>query len=201
MDERTPLTDDALDRALDGLLNVRPAVGFETRVRARLATAEPHGLWQRPVTWVVAPGAVLAAAAVLIVALSSPQAPTFPVQPAVAEHLPEVVLPPVAETTTPGDTAPRSTATARVNGNPNVTRPDSTAPTLASVPDFPDVVVSEDEVRTFQRLVALSQQEARRPQPPPAEITAGTRGVVQFPALSFDEVVIGQPALDVLPLE
>jgi hypothetical protein len=67
--------------------------------------------------------------------------------------------------------------------------------------DFPEVQVSEDEARTFQRLVALSQQEPPRPEPSPAEIAAGGRGTIQWPALAFETVAIESPTLDNLRLE
>ncbi len=211
MDERTPLTDDALDRALDWLLNERPSAAFEARVRARVAAEEPSGVWHRRWAWAVLPAVGLAAAALLMLILSPlSESRAVPTPPVVAERSPAapVPVPLVLAVPAPGVAEPRDTsrptpATAGVARAPGLAA--AVAPTAgvlqASVQDFPDVVVSEDEVRTFRRLVALSQRTSQQTEPPPAEITAGNRGTIQWPALAFEAVAIEAPALDNLTLE
>ena len=205
MDEGTSLTDDVLEREVAALLNVQPSAAFEARVRARVAAEEPRILWRRRWAWAVLPAAGLAAAAGLMLRLSPPpDMRVVPAPPAVAKRAPAPLMPaPASPASAPRDT-PDAPATARVNRDPGLAAPAplaAPAALRASVLDLPEVVVSEDEVRTFQRLVALSQQESQRPEPPPAEITAGNRGTIHWPALAFETVAIEAPALDNLTLE
>lgn len=79
-----PLGDSALERELEALLAVEPSVGFDARVRARVADRrEATAPWSLTWRWLLVPAGVCAAAIVAFVLLRPVEAP-----PGIAAVLP-----------------------------------------------------------------------------------------------------------------
>lgn len=145
-----PVNDASVDGEIESLLAVEPSPEFVARVRAHVAQEpEPRG-WRAP--WMVA---VPVVAAVVIVAMiawpsreSSPSSGA-PVQP-----------PRVAEAVPPVETLPAASEPQRVRRD----QPAARAIAVVAAPDrgididLPEVVIADDEVKTFAALVASIRQ-------------------------------------------
>ena len=141
------IDDASLDREIESLLAVEASPDLPARVRARVAEEPAPRVWR--VSWMLATaGAVAAVIAAVIVWPSRQPAPAVaPVQePRVAEVVRPVTPLPVA----PEPPARRHTATARVTPVPAERR--------AVDIDLPEVIVAENEVKTFAALVASVRQ-------------------------------------------
>jgi hypothetical protein len=144
------VSDASLDREIESLLTVEPSPEFLARVRARVAEEPSPGAWR---TWMLAvSGAVAVTIAVLVIWPSSDQQPTgeegrtSTVQQAVetVQHV----------------APPTSSDAARVRSRSTLRSAPAVAAATDGVKDIdlPDVVIAENEVRTFASLVATIRQ-------------------------------------------
>jgi hypothetical protein len=145
------VNDPSLDREIESLLAVEPSPEFLARVRARVAAEPAPGGWR---TWMlVVPGVAVVAIAVLIVWPSREQAPNHhaPALP-VSQQTAEAVLPVIPPAASSEGSRVRSRSI------PRGALP-SAAPTDRAIDiDLPEVVIAENEVRTFAALVATIRQ-------------------------------------------
>jgi hypothetical protein len=174
----TPLSDEALDRELEAMLDVEPAPSFVATTRARLDAERIGGTW-RPL-WLAAWAGGVAAVVIGVVSLwptvrstmwstldrAAPSV-TFPAPPA-PRNVPSIAA--SGSTTTAGSAAPRGEAppfeeAARASGPvPEPTPTAQTAPPgvarqaepAAAVP--PDVLIPAEETRGFELLLARLDQ-------------------------------------------
>jgi hypothetical protein len=164
-----------LDREIEQLLSVDPSPEFVAKVRARVA-AEPRPGRLR-FDWKLPAGAVCAAALVAALTIwpsadppligqqvATPAAPAAPVVEGVATTPPPAV--PVA--------APV---------------PQRRAPSMARAVESPDILVSEEEIRSFRRLLTQVQQ-GHIPEMPGSEAGEGSREPFGPPWIEISPVVI-----------
>jgi len=145
------VSDPSLDREIESLLAVEPSPEFLARVRARVAEEPAPGRWR---TWMlVVPGAAVVAFALLIVWPSREQAPDHhaPALPASqqAAEVAQQASPPAASS---------EASRVRSRSTPGTALPPAAARDRAIDIDLPDVVIAENEVRTFAALVATIRQ-------------------------------------------
>jgi hypothetical protein len=145
------LNDPSLDREIESLLAVEPSPEFVARVRARVANEPAPGGWRA--SWLLA---IAGAVAVVIAAVIA-----WPSGELATSADPQVLSPSVAdaiETVTPlGPFAPvhpvrRPPAIARVAVAP-------ASPDRVIDIDLPEVVIADNEVKTFVALVASVRQQ------------------------------------------
>lgn len=164
----TPLTDAALDRELEAALDVDPSPEFLARVRMRVANEPAPTSWRAPWTGVAA----AAAAAVVVIAVTVSNAPDDgPVAPRRA----------AAPRPTPREGVPAPAPAPRVAESRPAVRPRTrVAPVVTPAAvhtvaeerrPFPEVLVSADEVRAYQMLLGIVEQQ-RLPPPPVAAAAA-----------------------------
>jgi hypothetical protein len=173
------VTDSELEREIGRALNVDPSPEFLARVRMRVAHETMPAPWR--FRWLALAGAAAVVVFAVVVTfwpaaeeLAPRQAvlpqSTAPVQPdAAPAPLPE---PPIA-------TAPRQNPRAvpvraqfaRVEGTPTGVPVDKTPE--RELPPFPEVLISADEVRAYQRLLGIVEQQRLPPPPPPAHADDG----------------------------
>jgi len=161
----TGVDDAALDREIESLLGAEPSPEFVARVRARVAEGPEPGQWW--MSWVLAAGAV-AVVIVAVMAWPSREPVSFvrePVQTARVEAV-EPVVPPVVAAQTPARSQPSTPG--RKSGV-------VAAATERRIDiDLPEVVIADNEVKTFAALVA-SLRQSRFDAPVPAAPDAVTR--------------------------
>jgi hypothetical protein len=176
--------DSGLDRELARALNVDPSPEFLARVRMRVASEPAPSTWRR--RWMVLAGA---AAAVVLMAVvmtlwpgadrvspqqaALPDATTAPERQAAPASPSGVSVEPASRPTPPS--VPVRAQVARVTGTPTATAPavPVAAQSPRELPPFPEVVISADEVRAYQRLLGIVDQQRLPPTPPPARADTG----------------------------
>ena len=201
-----PLSDAALDRELATALQVDPSPEFMARVRLRVA-AEP-----RRAGWRLAVGfaAVAAVAAIVAVAVTLITGPL----PVGLERRDTAAVPQAARERaggaaqeTPRPAAPDVDTAQSAGLRPGAARRPRRVETLALVlertepgdaPPFADVLVSAEEVRAFELLVAAILQQ-RVPPMPPADEAPGLRAV-ELPEIGIAPLVI-EPLPQIARLE
>jgi hypothetical protein len=145
-----PTSDASLDREIESVLAVEPSPEFVARVRARVAEEPEPGQWR--VSWMFAAAGAVAVAIVAVLAWPSrePASPgdTRVQSPSGAKAIDMAT--PRASLTGPQPQRPRA-ATARVIAV-------AASPDRAIDIDLPEVVIAENEVRTFASLVASLRQ-------------------------------------------
>jgi hypothetical protein len=150
----TRASDASLDREIESLLGAEPSPEFVARVRARIAEEPAPGRWR---AWMIAvPAAAVVAIAVLIVWPSREQAPAHKgprlytsQQAAQAAEAVQPAIPPAASS---------EASRARRRSTPRSPLSAATAIDRAMDIDLPEVVIAENEVRTFASLVASIRQ-------------------------------------------
>ena len=146
----TGVSDAAFDREIESLLGAEPSPEFVARVRARVADEPVPGGW-RP--WMLAmAGAVALATAVLIVWPSSDQVPA-------GQKGPDFTVQRATESVQPVTPQPSSEA-ARVPSRsvPNRVLARGAAKDRVMDIELPEVVIADNEVRTFAALVATIRE-------------------------------------------
>jgi hypothetical protein len=141
------VTDAALDREIESLLAVEPTPEFLARVRTRVAEEPAPGRWRT--SWTFATAAAVAAVIVAVIVWPSHEpSPTSNVplrNPRVAEAV-EPVTPP-ASSPAPQQRRLTQQATARPVAI-------GAAPAHGIDIDLPEVVIADNEAKTFASLVA-----------------------------------------------
>ena len=145
MDER--VSDAAVDRELESLLAVEPSPEFVARVRARVAQEPEPGRGRA--SWGLAAAVAVASVLVAIIAWPSREAtPSDRTQvepPRIAEAAPTIAPPRPAPLPERGRrTAVRAVATVERDRRDDI--------------DLPEVVIADNEVKTFASLVASIRQ-------------------------------------------
>jgi hypothetical protein len=157
------VSDPSLDREIESLVAAEPSPQFVARVRARVAEEPEPGRWR---AWMLAvPGAVTVAIAVLIMWPSREQVPVGQEGPALhtSQHAAAAVQPVMPLAASP------ETPRVRIRSTPGRVMAVAAATDRAIDIDLPDVVIAENEVRTFASLVASLRQrrfDAAVPAPP-----------------------------------
>jgi hypothetical protein len=141
------VSDASLDREIEALLAVEPSPEFVARVRTRVAQESEPGRWRA--SWVLAAAGAVAAVIVAIIAWPSPEATPSnrtPVEPPrIAEAVPTIAPPQPAPLPERGRrTAVRAVATVERDRRGDI--------------DLPEVVLADNEVKTFATLVASVRQ-------------------------------------------
>jgi hypothetical protein len=184
-----PLSDAAFDRELDAAVNVDPSPEFVARVRTRIANETAPAPWR--VRWtVLAWGAAAAVLAVAAMVTLGPTGKRVEPQQAVAPEVAvqERVAPPapvVSEHSAPAPGGkPARPGPQPVSSPPQVARVDS----QPDLPPFPEVLVSADEVRAYQMLLGIAEQQRLPASPPPARADAGVVELqdIQLASLTID---------------
>jgi hypothetical protein len=158
MDERTTLSDEALDQELRAALDVAPSPEFVARVRARVSDDVPATHWLRW-PWVAAATAAVGAAAAVLVTigmLSGPEAP----EPVTSLHRAAAVTPPRPVAVPSEVVPPRSTERPRRRAGVVTARVLEPVPAATGVTRrFPEVLLSADEQRLIQMLVRMGRAD------------------------------------------
>jgi hypothetical protein len=145
------MNDASLDREIESMLAVEPSPEFLARVRTRVAEEPEPSRWRG--AWMFATaGAVAVAIVAVMVWPSRESAPSSSAPtdvPRIAKGVVETITPPPSSPGPPlRRTQPAMARTIRL----------AAAPERGIDIDLPEVVVAENEVRTFASLVASSRQ-------------------------------------------
>ena len=148
--ERTGPTDASLDREIESLLAVDPSPEFVARVRTRVAQEPWPGSWR--MSWMFAAAGVVAVVIVTMVVWPSgePTTPNGAPQPT-----PRAAQAVEMGTAQPSLRAPQPTsklARARAGAV-------TAAPNRRAEIDLPEVLIAENEARTFARLLTSLRQD------------------------------------------
>jgi hypothetical protein len=144
------LTDSSLDREIASMLAVEPSPEFLARVRARVAEEPEPNTWRW--SWVVATAGAVAVAIVTVIVWPSPE--SVPASdaavpsPRVAEAVETIAPPPSSIAPSPRRAQPPTASARRL----------AAAPDRGIDIDLPEVVIAENEVKTFASLVASIRQ-------------------------------------------
>lgn len=145
----TAMNNASLDREIESMLAAEPSPEFVARVRARVAEESEPGRWH--VSWMLAAATAVAAAIVALIVWPSPEvtpASNGPVEPPrIAEAAPAVAPSPLPS---PRPVPKRVTA---VSGGAAAIERDR-----AIDIELPEVVLADNEVKTFASLVARIRQ-------------------------------------------
>ena len=205
-----PVSDAALDRALDAALNVEPSPEFIARVRTRVAAETVAPPWWA--SWTLFAGGSLAAAALILVAAiwwqeigpgigpgrdrARQTAGAMPVSEPVAAERTTPVRPsdapgPRATRTAP---APAPAAQAR-RSTPHVEPAPAVRLAVAAVsgdePPFAEVIVSAEQQQALAAIVATLRRGVmpRLPEQP-ADLADGPLPAIQIEPITIEDVAI-----------
>jgi hypothetical protein len=178
------LTDSALDREISRALNVDPSPEFLARVRMRVAHETMPAPWR--FRWLVLAGAAAVVVFAVVVMFWPAPKQTVPQQAAVPQTVvpagreaapaPPAVAPAAPSTRgMPRSVAPRAQL-ARVEQLPTAA-PAADREAEHGLPPFPEVLISADEVRAYQRLLGIAEQQQL---PPPRRAAAEDEGGVEL---------------------
>jgi hypothetical protein len=195
MDGKRPgaLSDAALDRELQAALDVDPSPEFVARVRLRVADDAIGSSRLFPWRWGTVAGGALAAAVMVLVLAWPPAEDDRRSAAVVVRDAPEVV-------DTGTVTAARETARREIpdqaSGSPParqrvrqaVSAPQRLEPTSdVEGPAFAEVLISPDEVRAYEMVLAAVQQRTLPPLPAPEGRPDGDEGLdIEIPALVIE---------------
>ena len=208
-----PLSDEALDRELEAALQVEPSPEYVARIRTRLASEPASSPW---FDWWWVAGAA-AAAAVLVLAFVAPWRGGDVAPPPREAGTLDVRLPTASAVRRGGSSGARVAEAGRLgapsgplaaeagrSGGPS--GPQAPDPTAAIVtagldirPPFSEVVISEDEVRAYHRLIAAVVRREMPPLPADAGVERGPSGEV--PGLQEIEPLVIEPLPQLARLE
>ncbi len=169
---REPVNDAALDREIESLLGAEPSPEFLARVRTRVAEEPAPGGWRA--SWLFAMAGAVVVAIVAAIAWPSREPVVFstePVQTARVEAV-EPTVPPVVSQRSPVVAAP--------------------APDRRIDIDLPEVVIAENEVRTFASLVVSIRQrhfEAAVPAAPDVDTPIEIKELAPVEPLEIEPIV------------
>jgi hypothetical protein len=189
-DERTPLSDDALDRALEEVLEVRPSADFQARIRSHVAAGRHRRQWSA--AWqatAVAASLLLVIGAALVSRLgdgpkTTPARPEPLVAAAPADAMFLAPAPDAASGFRPGA---RSTA---------ATLPVAPSQTRAASGVLAEVVISEAERKGFELLLAQLRRNAL---PPVSEAPEPETNTIAPAPISIEAIVLDSfPSFDSL---
>ena len=143
------LNDSSLDREIESLVAVDPSPEFVARVRARVAEEPEPGRWR--VSWMFAAATAVAAAIVALIVWPSPEvtpASNGPVEaPRIAEAAPAIAPSPLPAPRLVPERVPAVRAVAAAIERDR-----------AIDIEVPEVVLADNEVKTFASLVARIRQ-------------------------------------------
>jgi hypothetical protein len=145
-----PVNDASFEREIESLLALEPSPEFVARVRARVGHEPEPGRWRTSWMFAVA-GAV---AVVIVVVIAWPSGEPAPAIETQAQG-PRVAV--ASETVTPQPSLPATQPVASQTATPRVVAA-AASPDRAIDIDLPEVVIAENEVRTFASLVASLRQ-------------------------------------------
>lgn len=166
MAPREGVSCESLDAELRAALDVDPSPEFLARVRTRIAAEPASSRWR--LAWLMVP-AVATSLAALALAL-------FPLREVVPPAAPMAPTRAVA----PSRVAPLAASpAARSRVGPRRTR--QPARTIEAARAFPEVVISEDEQRAFEALLAASRRGML-----PVRVLSETGGEESLPPLPLD---------------